>query len=555
MQQQTLLNLDDYARLLQEQLDILNFTHETIMILSPDGRIEFWNKGAQEMYGFTEQEAVGQIGHLLLQTVFPKSIEEIQKEVLTVGRWDGELIHRSRDGESMTVLSRWVARFADNGELSSFVQIDRGINERKSAERKRLKDNQDRELKVQERIVEIEKSDSERELRVQERIVEIERSDSERELKVQERIVEIERSDSERELKVQERIVEIERSDSERELRVQERIVEIEKSDKERELKVQERIVELAESNELLRSKTLEIEKSDYDRELRVQERIVEIERSDSERELRVQERIVEIEKSDKERELKVQERIVELAASEELLRSKVLELERSNEELQQFAYVCSHDLQEPLRVISNYTQLLSKRYTGQLDDKADMFIAFAVDAAKRMQELINDLLAYSRLQTKAQNLSDVDCNQVVKRALANLEISLTETGAIVNYDALPTIKSDRTQLLQLFQNLINNSLKFRSSQPVVINITAREQNGEWLFAVQDNGIGFDMQFEERIFLIFQRLHRKEEYSGSGIGLAVCKKIVLKHGGRMWGESAIGQGATFFFTFPVVASE
>ena len=232
-----------------------------------------------------------------------------------------------------------------------------------------------------------------------------------------------------------------------------------------------------------------------------------------------------------------------------------MLELERSNEELQQFAYVCSHDLQEPLRVISNYTQLLSRRYKGQLDDKADMFIGFVVDAAKRMQDLINDLLAYSRLQTKAQNVGAVDCTQVVNMALANLEILLTETGATVLYDSLPTVEGDRSQLLQLFQNLISNALKFRSKDAVVIDISAREEDGSWIFAVRDNGIGFDIQFEERIFLIFQRLHTKEEYSGSGIGLAVCKKIVSRHGGRIWVESELGKGATFFFSFPVLILE
>ncbi len=438
-------------RQFQDQLNIINLTHEAIMVWSPTGLIEFWNKGAEEMYGFTETEAVGQLVDVLLKTIFPERMQVIREEVITKGRWDGELIHRSRSGESMTVSSRWVGRFTDTGEVLSFVQIDRGINDQISAEHRNLQEKTERELRVQERIVEIERSDA--------------------------------------------------------------------------------------------------------DRELRVQERIVEIERSDADRELRVQERIVEIEKSDKERELRVQERLVELAESEGLLRSKVLELERSNEELQQFAYVCSHDLQEPLRVISNYTQLLSKRYHGQLDEKADMFIGFAVDAAKRMQVLINDLLSYSRLQTNTTNLSDVDCNQIVSMALANLEILMAETGAIVNYDGLPVIKSDRTQLLQLFQNLINNSLKFRSTKSVVIDITAKRDNGEWLFAVRDNGIGFEKQFEERIFLIFQRLHSKEEYAGSGIGLAVCKKIVLRHGGRIWVESVVGEGTTFFFTFPVMAAE
>jgi len=231
------------------------------------------------------------------------------------------------------------------------------------------------------------------------------------------------------------------------------------------------------------------------------------------------------------------------------------LELERSNEELQQFAYVCSHDLQEPLRVISNYTQLLSKRYSGQLDEKADQFITFAVEASKRMQVLINDLLAYSRLQTKVRSVNAIDCKRVVQMALANLEILVSEAGATVNIDSLPTVEGDQSQLLQLFQNLIGNALKFRSKEAMVIDISARQEDGVWVFAVKDNGIGFNIEFEERIFLIFQRLHTKEEYSGSGIGLAVCKKIVSRHGGRIWAESELGKGSTFYFTFPILDAE
>ena len=485
--------LDVRDQKIREQLEIINLTHETIMIRGLDGAVQFWNKGAEDMYGFTAEAAQGRLIHDLLQTKFQTSLQDVEAEVIATGRWDGELIHRSATGEAITVLSRWVLRRDENGEPGSVLEINRGINERKTAENMRLQDKEESDLRVRERLVELAASEK----------------------------------------------------------LLLSKTQEIEKSDEQRALRVQERIVELAASEKLLRSKTQEIEKSDQQRELKVQERIIEL--AASEKLLRSQTQ--EIEKSDEQRELRVQERIVELAASEALLRSKVMQLERSNEELQQFAYVCSHDLQEPLRVISNYTQLLSKRYHRQLDEKADLFIGFAVDASKRMQDLINDLLAYSRLQTRERKFSPVDCNNVVQMALANLEILMTETGATVDYDSLPTIEGDQSQLLQLFQNLVGNALKFRSKEAVLIKISAQQKDNAWLFAVHDNGIGIEMQFEDRIFLIFQRLHTKEEYSGSGIGLAVCKKIVLRHGGRIWVESVAGSGSTFYFTFPISAPD
>lgn len=242
---------------------------------------------------------------------------------------------------------------------------------------------------------------------------------------------------------------------------------------------------------------------------------------------------------------------ITERKRSETLLQEKVLELQRSNEDLQQFAYVCSHDLQEPLRVISNYTQLLARRYKGKvLDQSADEFIEFVVDATKRMQELINDLLLYSRVQTKGQEFHETNCSTVVELAVANLKMAITETCAEVNCEPLPTVKGDSSQLLQLFQNLISNAIKFRSKATPVINIRAEESPNHWTISVADNGQGFDMKYASRIFIIFQRLHTKEMYPGSGIGLSVCKKIIERHGGRIWVESEPGIGTTFHFTLP-----
>ncbi|MGH9551512.1 MAG: sensor histidine kinase, partial [Terriglobales bacterium] len=212
---------------------------------------------------------------------------------------------------------------------------------------------------------------------------------------------------------------------------------------------------------------------------------------------------------------------------------------------------VCSHDLQEPLRVISNYTQLLSKRYTGRmLDESANEFIDFTVEATKRMQELINDLLLYSRVQTSGQEFKDTNCSTIAELAIANLKLAIEECNATVRCDLLPIVKGDSSQLLQLFQNLISNAIKFRLKEPPEILVSAQDANKSWIVTVRDNGQGFDMKYASRIFIIFQRLHTKEMYPGSGIGLAICKKIVERHGGRMWVESEPGKGSSFHFTLP-----
>jgi PAS domain S-box-containing protein len=246
---------------------------------------------------------------------------------------------------------------------------------------------------------------------------------------------------------------------------------------------------------------------------------------------------------------------ITERKLAQQQLQQHAAELERSNAELEQFAYVASHDLQEPLRIVASYSQLLERRYQGKLDSDAHEFIDYIVDAASRMQKLINDLLAYSRVGTRGHEFEPVDVNEVIERALYSLELSIKDNAAQITHDAMPTLVADKSQLVQLFQNLIANAIKFHGDSPPQIHVGTEKQSGEMVFYVRDSGIGIDPQYVERIFLVFQRLHGKGEYPGTGIGLAICKKIVERHGGRIWVESIPGSGSTFYFTIPLHRQE
>jgi light-regulated signal transduction histidine kinase (bacteriophytochrome) len=222
--------------------------------------------------------------------------------------------------------------------------------------------------------------------------------------------------------------------------------------------------------------------------------------------------------------------------------------LRRSNEDLESFAYIASHDLQEPLRSINGFLSLLQQRYAGQLDAKAKEYIAYAVGGATRMSHLINDLLQYSRVGRKERQFQPTDSAQVLAGALANLQGAIEEAGAAVTYDDLPVVMGDQVLLIQVFQNLIGNAVKFRSPErPCDIHIGCEKNGTDWEFSVKDNGIGIESEYYERIFLIFRRLHTQQKYAGTGIGLAICKKIVERHGGRIWVESKPGEGSTFRF--------
>lgn len=235
----------------------------------------------------------------------------------------------------------------------------------------------------------------------------------------------------------------------------------------------------------------------------------------------------------------------------EDVLLRQSEELKRSNAELEQFAYVASHDLQEPLRMVASYMQLFAERYQGQLDAKADKYIGYAVDGARRMQALINDLLALSRVNSRGADFGSTECESLIGRVLHDLDARIRSSQASVECRDLPTVIADEQQLAQLFQNLIGNALKFRAAEKPHIQLAAEQQQGFWLFSIRDNGIGIAPEHADKIFVLFQRLHSRQEYEGTGIGLAICKKIVERHGGRIWVESELGKGSTFKFTLPV----
>jgi len=352
---------------LRKQAELLDLTHDSIILRDLHGRTTFWNRGAEEQYGWKQEEALGQVTHTLLQTKFPISLEELQQKLRDEGRWEGELTHRTRGGGEIVVASRHVVQRDRDGTPLAILEINNDITERRRAE---------------------------------------------------------------------------------------------------------------------------------------------------------------------------------------EDLKRHVEELARSNAELEQFAYVASHDLQEPLRMVASYTQLLARRYRDRLDSTAEEFIDYAVDGARRMQNLINDLLTYSRVGTRGKEFAPTDCGKVLETAIANLQTAIEENGAAVAQDPLPIVMADDSQMLQLLQNLVANAVKFHGAEPPRVHVSARRQAKDWLFAVRDNGIGIDSAHQQRIFTIFQRLHGKAEYPGTGIGLAICKKIVERHGGRIWVESQAGNGSTFHFTIP-----
>ena len=251
-----------------------------------------------------------------------------------------------------------------------------------------------------------------------------------------------------------------------------------------------------------------------------------------------------ELSRINSELELEISER----KRAEEALALQAEDLARSNAELEQFAYAASHDLQEPLRMVTSYVRILQDDYKGKLSEDADRFIGYAVEGATRMKALIDDLLAFSRVGTETESHTQSDCNHILEQVLGDLDATIVDTGAVITNEHLPLVKGNPTQVAQLLQNLISNGMKFRGEKPPQVHISVESNAGEWVFSVRDNGIGISPHQFDRIFLMFQRLHHRSEYPGTGIGLALCHKIVQRHGGRIWVESELGLGSTFYFT-------
>lgn len=258
-----------------------------------------------------------------------------------------------------------------------------------------------------------------------------------------------------------------------------------------------------------------------------------------------------QLEQLNRELEQRVTERTEELQKRAEALQRLNAQLAERNQELDTFTYITSHDLQEPLRMVTTYVQLFAKRYKGQLDAEAEQFIHFAVEGVKRMQALLRDLLAYTRVGGQQFVLARVDSAHVLQRTLENLQARIVDAGATITYDPLPLVLADASQLGLVFQNLVSNALKFCASASPCIHISVDQEPTRCRFAIRDNGIGIAPQYAEQIFQVFQRLHTHQEYPGTGMGLAICKKIIEQHGGRIWVESALGEGSTFFFTLPM----
>jgi PAS domain S-box-containing protein len=533
--------LQKQAGELREQAQLLDVAHDAIMVRDLDGRIRFWNQGAAERYGWSTQEAIGKITHELLQTAFPKPLEEINAQLQRESFWEGELEHSRRDGKRIVVASRWVLQRRNSDQSQAVLEINNDITERKRAEESLREAHEELEQRVGK-------------LREQTQLLDL-AHDAIMVRDLDGRISFWNQGAAERygwstqeaigrmthellqtafpkpleEINAQlqrenfwEGELEHSRRDGERIVVASRWVLQRRNSDQSQAvLEINNDITERKRAEESLRKAHAELEQ-------RVEERT---------RDLKTSNELLEME-------------IAERMRAQSILAQQAAELARSNSELEQFAYIASHDLQEPLRMVGSYVQLLERNYKDLFDAKGEEYIAYAVDGAKRMQMLINDLLAYSRVGTQGNDFALTDCAGVVGLAIKNLQKAIQESGATITCEPLPTVRADRMQLLQLFQNLLANAIKFRAEHPPELHITAQHTDGFWQFAVKDNGIGIEPRHFERIFLIFQRLNSRRQYPGTGMGLAISKKIVDRHGGTIWPVSEPGMGTTFFFTLP-----
>ncbi|MEZ5317165.1 MAG: PAS domain S-box protein [Vicinamibacterales bacterium] len=489
-------SLQRQSEQLREQAALLDLASDGIIVRDLAGTVVYWSAGAAAMFGYRRDEALGQDCHDLLRSEFPGARDAIDAQVLTEGHWEGEVVVTRQDGSRITVESRWTLTRTARGEPQGFLEITRDVTARKMAAES-LRESELRFRAVAETAtVGVVMADEAGLIRYWNPGAEamfgwLEDDALGRPLT----------------LIMPDRM----RAAHEAGLR---RYLET------REPRILGRTLEMAGLRSDGTEFPIEISISSW--------------------------------RTSKGVFFSAFLRDITLRRdAEQVLRAQAEELARSNQELEQFAYVASHDLQEPLRMVSNYTQLLASRYRERLDGDALEFIDFAVDGAKRMQMLIHDLLQYARVGTRGKEFRETSTEQIVRDTVQNLAGVVEETGARIRVGPLPTVRGDQSQLAQVFQNLIGNALKFRRSDaPPVVDVSAEEEDGAWVFRVADNGIGIDQKYFDRIFQMFQRLHGREQYEGTGIGLALCKKIVERHGGRITVSSEPGRGTTFAFTIP-----
>jgi PAS domain S-box-containing protein len=634
---------------------MLDLANDAIMIIDLDGIIIYWNNGAKRLYGWIQEEAIGQNVHEFLQTQYPESLDDALSAFYRDGAWDGELIHTTRDNTRLIVESHWTLYRDNDGKPLAVFEVNNDITEKEKAEAALIAERDTLEavtknvaaglavisrdyrtvwanavLKQEYGDVEdkpcyevynrrtevcpgcgakqifetgIDKAVYERESRdahgniTWSQIIDTAMRDNEGNitgvLKVTVPITELKRAEEKVRaaslysrslieasldplvtISAEGTITDVNNATEEVTGRSREELIgtdftsyftEPEQARRgyqqvfttgfvwDYPLAIRHtsgRITDVLYNATVYRNETGEIQgvfaaARDVTERKRAEKAL---KRAHDELEQKVQERTLELQNEIEERKVTEEE----LRETTQELQERTEELQRSNEELEQFAYVASHDLQEPLRTVTSSLGLLESWYKSKLGAEADTFIGYAVDGTKHMQQLIKDLLAYSRVTSRGEKFKPVHCESVVQHAIDNLKIAIEESGAKIKLPEkpLPIVMGDKTQLIQLFQNLIGNAIKFRSERPPEVQIDVELDGGRnrWQFSIKDNGIGMDMQYADKIFTIFQQLHTHEEYEGTGVGLAVCKKIVERHGGRIWVESEVGKGSTFYFT-------
>lgn len=481
---------------IEDQAELLNLTHEAIIVRDLNGKILFWNDGAAEIYGWNKEEALGKTVHELLQTIFPQHLDKIMKHIIHKNQWNGELIHKTQDGSQIIVSSRWTLKRNEKGNPVSILEINFDITNKKKAEE---------DLKRSETILQ----------------------EATKLSKV---------GAYEWDIKKDEFIF------SREWMRIH--------GVKEKYLPSEE-LMKISHPEDIPKVKKALDDALKDRKSYNIKYRII----NQVNGEVKYIHAMGTVLKDENDNPLKmygVADDITESKLAEIERENLIKDLKQSNDELRQFAYITSHDLQEPLRTMSSYAGLLKHRYEGQLDQDADDFIEFMISGAARMKAMIQGLLDYSRVGTRGDEFKEFSGEEILNYALSNLTVAIQENNAEITHDKLPVICADPDQITSVFQNLIGNAIKFRKKdERPKIHVSAQKRNNEYIFSVSDNSIGMEPEYTTKIFEIFKRIHAIGEYEGAGIGLAIVKRIIDRHEGQIWVRSELGKGSTFYFTIPI----